>query len=276
MPETEQTPAPELVERIAPIVHAAMTWAARQSGDPQPWQGGNSHAEERARCAAREIAARRTPAASPTPAELVEAAAEIIRTRYVCNAEEVASRILSLPGIAAGRTAGEKESQRPEWTLAGVQAEMLAVARADDESEIAQEWPSDCRADVDRWQAVIRKAAIPVDLDDPRVVADFGLHGKYHRGLLELLTVIHRDGGHKTEEIGLDLSIQQALRLSAERIAATHPDTEMVRRVDAMKFKSAFEAELAKGMADDYWLENAMGAFDRALDAASIATQERG
>ncbi len=46
----------------------------------------------------------------------------------------------------------------PRWTIEAVQAEMLAVATADDEGELAEEWPLDCRSDVDRWQAVIREA----------------------------------------------------------------------------------------------------------------------
>lgn len=45
-----------------------------------------------------------------------------------------------------------------------------------------------------------------------------GLFGKYHKMLLDLLAVIHRDGGHKTEEIGVDLAFQQAIQLSSKRI----------------------------------------------------------
>ena len=41
---------------------------------------------------------------------------------------------------------------------------------------------------------------------------------KYRIMLLDLLAVIHRDGGHKTQEAGIALAHEQALRLSAERI----------------------------------------------------------
>lgn len=45
------------------------------------------------------------------------------------------------------------------WTLDGVMAEMLAVATASIEAEegdaVLDEWPLDCRSDVDRWQTVI-------------------------------------------------------------------------------------------------------------------------
>ena len=37
--------------------------------------------------------------------------------------------------------------------------------------------------------------------------------------LLDLLAVIHRDGGHKTHEIGRKLAWEQAMQLSSERIA---------------------------------------------------------
>lgn len=38
--------------------------------------------------------------------------------------------------------------------------------------------------------------------------------------LLDLLAIIHRDGGHKTQEIGWKLASEQAMQLSSERIAA--------------------------------------------------------
>ena len=41
---------------------------------------------------------------------------------------------------------------------------------------------------------------------------------KYRIMLLDLLAVIHRDGGYKTQDIGIALAHEQALRLSAERI----------------------------------------------------------
>ena len=49
------------------------------------------------------------------------------------------------------------ERMGPKWSVASVRAEMLAVAVAclDEDSELADEWPIDCRAQVDRWQAVI-------------------------------------------------------------------------------------------------------------------------
>ena len=36
--------------------------------------------------------------------------------------------------------------------------------------------------------------------------------------LLDLLAIIHRDGGHRTEELGIRLSYEQAMLLSSERI----------------------------------------------------------
>lgn len=46
------------------------------------------------------------------------------------------------------------------------------------------------------------------------------VEGKARLMLLDLLAVIHRDGGHKTQEIGIELAWEQAILLSAERIAA--------------------------------------------------------
>lgn len=40
---------------------------------------------------------------------------------------------------------------------------------------------------------------------------------KYRLMLLDLLAVIHRDGGHRTQELGIKLSYEQALQLSSER-----------------------------------------------------------
>lgn len=53
-----------------------------------------------------------------------------------------------------------------------------------------------------------------------------GLYSRYHRMLLDLLAVIHRDGGHKTEEIGLNLAWRQAMQLSSERIAAQEHEAQ--------------------------------------------------
>jgi hypothetical protein len=39
--------------KVAEIIHDAMVWAAKQAGEPQRWQNGNSLAEGRAREAAR-------------------------------------------------------------------------------------------------------------------------------------------------------------------------------------------------------------------------------
>ncbi len=61
-------------------------------------------------------------------------------------------------------TPQEGETREPmahlgvRYTVAGVMAEMLAVGVADDEGQLAEDWPLDCRVDVDRWQAVIRPA----------------------------------------------------------------------------------------------------------------------
>lgn len=43
---------------------------------------------------------------------------------------------------------------------------------------------------------------------------------RFQTMLLDMLAVIHRDGGHKTEEIGVGLAWEQAMQLSSERIAA--------------------------------------------------------
>jgi hypothetical protein len=43
---------------------------------------------------------------------------------------------------------------------------------------------------------------------------------RYRLMLLDLLAIIHRDGGHKTQEMGVKLAWEQAMQLSAERIAA--------------------------------------------------------
>lgn len=43
---------------------------------------------------------------------------------------------------------------------------------------------------------------------------------EYRLMLLDLLAVIHRDGGHKTQEIGIKLAWEQAMRLSSDRLAA--------------------------------------------------------
>lgn len=49
--------------------------------------------------------------------------------------------------------------------------------------------------------------------------------GGYRLMLLDLLAVIHRDGGHKTHEIGIKLAWEQAMQLSSERIAALRQAT---------------------------------------------------
>jgi hypothetical protein len=63
---------------------------------------------------------------------------------------------------ASERTAAVPDKR---WTIEGVMAEMLAVAVASIEAEegdpILEDWPLDCRADVDRWQSVISRALAP-------------------------------------------------------------------------------------------------------------------
>jgi len=64
----------------------------------------------------------------------------------------------------------------------------------------------------------------------------------YRHALLELLAVIHRDGGQKTQEIGWKLSAEHAMRISAERIAAlasppsTHDMREALEKIARTKF----------------------------------------
>lgn len=55
----------------------------------------------------------------------------------------------------------------------------------------------------------------PARTDD---AAQAGGDDKWRKMLLELLAVIHRDGGHKTQAIGIQLAYEQALQLSSERI----------------------------------------------------------
>ena len=54
----------------------------------------------------------------------------------------------------------------------------------------------------------------------------------YRHALLELLAVIHRDGGQKTQEVGWKLSTEHAMRISAERIAslASPPSAHDMRK----------------------------------------------
>lgn len=70
------------------------------------------------------------------------------------------------PASDAAVSAGER------WTIEGVMAEMLAVAAASIEAEqgdqILEDWPLDCRADVDRWQSVITRALAAA----PKVASD--------------------------------------------------------------------------------------------------------
>lgn len=65
--------------------------------------------------------------------------------------------------------------------------------------------------------ALASQAAQPAEADG----VEPGLYSRFHKMLLELLAVIHRDGGQKTQAIGLQLSYEQALELSSQRIAAT-------------------------------------------------------
>lgn len=65
--------------------------------------------------------------------------------------------------IAAEQAPERVERKSGEgWTIGEVLAEMLAVAVASLECEeddpLLEDWPVDCRADVDRWQCVIRDA----------------------------------------------------------------------------------------------------------------------
>lgn len=63
------------------------------------------------------------------------------------------------------------------FSLQDILAEMLAVATAsltEDDEDILDDWPIDCRADVDRWQAVIcghlatlNQPAAPVEAVEP-------------------------------------------------------------------------------------------------------------
>lgn len=84
-------------------------------------------------------------------------------------------------------TSQEGEAREPMahlgvlYTVAGVMAEMLAVGTADDEGDLAEDWPLDCRADVNRWQAVIRNALAatptpPTLSEDLRVLEPFVAH----------------------------------------------------------------------------------------------------
>jgi hypothetical protein len=54
----------------------------------------------------------------------------------------------------------------------------------------------------------------------PDVVGD----DKYRLWLLDLLAVIHRDGGHKTQGLGIKLSWEHAMQISSKRIAALSTD----------------------------------------------------
>jgi hypothetical protein len=54
--------------------------------------------------------------------------------------------------------------------------------------------------------------------------------------LEDLLAVIHRDGGHHTGEVGLDASVKDGMRLSSERIVATHAKVApLMAERDALK-----------------------------------------
>lgn len=47
--------------------------------------------------------------------------------------------------------------------------------------------------------------------------------------LLGLLAVVHRDGGHHTENVGLERSWQEAMQISSERIAALTASAERIK-----------------------------------------------
>lgn len=102
---------------------------------------------------------------------------------------------------------------------------------------------------IDAWIALHTLAAAltppPPSSATPAPQSGEGLAGeKYRRMLLDLLATIHRDGGHKTEEIGIDLAHEQAIELSAER--AQRPATI---RQEAME-EAARIAEAEKVDAD--------------------------
>lgn len=58
--------------------------------------------------------------------------------------------------------------------------------------------------------------------------------GVVNNYLLELLAVIHRDGGHYVEEHGLEKAVADALRLSSERVAGVVEEGRCVRLIRDM------------------------------------------
>ena len=49
-----------------------------------------------------------------------------------------------------------------------------------------------------------------------KIAAEFGTNEEHKRHLLNLLAIIHRDGGHYVAEHGLDKAVQDAMKIVAE------------------------------------------------------------
>jgi hypothetical protein len=125
---------------------------------------------------------------SPTPAVLPDARAliaDVFRSwdmRRQADAYEAGSYDETLPmqALVARLSPPASDAAVPagaRWTIEGVMAEMLAVAvasiEAEEGDEILEDWPIDCRADVDRWQSVISRALAAA----PKVASDTDEHG---------------------------------------------------------------------------------------------------
>jgi hypothetical protein len=75
--------------------------------------------------------------------------------------------------------------------------------------------------------ALDRIAGLEAELQAELVRAQCNYH-ELESKLLDLLAVIHRDGGHKVEELGLQAAWEQAMQLSSERIA----DSDRLRSLE--------------------------------------------
>lgn len=95
---------------------------------------------------------------------------------------------------------------------------------------------------------------------------------KYRIMLLDLLAVIHRDGGHKTHEIGIKLAWEQAMQLSSERIAAKEA-YDCIRRPVIKHDSDARSGAAHYAVEEDRGLPLIMNAKQVGLDEAQLAAQ---
>lgn len=222
------------LEATAEQVHAAMVWAATEGkGEPQPWQGGNSTAEDHARHIARKIEALRTP--TPDTRALRQQIAQIVDPHCFVDDVPGTDSIVSQMVAQSREDAGRKADR----ILALLDTPKAPVTDASD-----LEWLASQAAEIDNdWAADRQEGGNAPKPDNPperilttlRAQPDSAL-AKYAREASKALTDMAGGGSEMFERIGDEFYADPALcrrrhlekmeRLAALRSHTPAPDGE--------------------------------------------------